>query len=220
MFWYRSFYQYPSGSSHGWHRGSHTKHNTKCISYMYAQTSIISHTKPQNLNVSRLVLQLPLSNQLKPGVKSGMKMLMEQRRQANYIWVINNFIAHEDAAYIKGLTVFFHITATRSKLWSSSVLQYAGSVALVVLHHSQTSRMCVPIGLFHCSWSGWFSLSWWMYTMWLYTVGGAQLLNVYSNKLVRKLVREQNGWHYVDHFDIRFITTIKLQLKICPKHQS
>ena len=32
--------------------------------------SNISHTKSQNLNVSRLILQLPLHNTLKPGIKS------------------------------------------------------------------------------------------------------------------------------------------------------
>ena len=37
-------------------------------------------TKSQNLNVSRLVLQLSLPNPLKPGVKSRMKMQLEQRR--------------------------------------------------------------------------------------------------------------------------------------------
>ena len=36
----------------------------------------------QNLNVSRLVLQLSLPNQLKQGVKSRMKMWLEQLRQA------------------------------------------------------------------------------------------------------------------------------------------
>ena len=35
----------------------------------YLQTSNISGTKSQNLNVSHLVLQLPLPNPLKPGVK-------------------------------------------------------------------------------------------------------------------------------------------------------
>ena len=35
----------------------------------YHQTSNISHTKSPNFNVSRLVLQLSLSNPLKPGVK-------------------------------------------------------------------------------------------------------------------------------------------------------
>ena len=40
----------------------------------YHQTSNIRHTKSQNLNVSHHVLQLPLPNPLKPGVKSRMKM--------------------------------------------------------------------------------------------------------------------------------------------------
>ena len=39
-------------------------------------------TKSKNLHVSRLVLQLSLPNPLKPGVTSGMKMSLEQRRQA------------------------------------------------------------------------------------------------------------------------------------------
>ena len=41
---------------------------------VYRQISNISRTKSQNLNVSRLVLQLPLPNPVKPGVKSRMKM--------------------------------------------------------------------------------------------------------------------------------------------------
>ena len=48
-----------------------------CFLYMqitYRQSSNISRTKFQNLNVSRLVLQLYLPNPLKPGVKSRMKM--------------------------------------------------------------------------------------------------------------------------------------------------
>ena len=48
----------------------------------YRQTSNISHTTPQNLNVFRLVLQLFLPNPLKPGVTLRMKMYVEQRRQA------------------------------------------------------------------------------------------------------------------------------------------
>ena len=57
---------------------------------VYHQTSNISHTKSQHLNVSRLVLQLSLPNLLKPGVTSRMKMYLEQR----HMWVIKNFIAH------------------------------------------------------------------------------------------------------------------------------
>ena len=40
----------------------------------YRQISNISHTKSQNLNVSRLALQLYLRNLLKPAVQSRMKM--------------------------------------------------------------------------------------------------------------------------------------------------
>ena len=48
----------------------------------YRQTSDRSNTKSQNLNVSRLILQLLLPNPLKPKVKSRMKIYFEQRRQA------------------------------------------------------------------------------------------------------------------------------------------
>ena len=40
----------------------------------YSQTSNLIPIKSQNLNVSRLVLHLSLSNPLKPGVKSRMDM--------------------------------------------------------------------------------------------------------------------------------------------------
>ena len=46
----------------------------------YRKSSSTSGTQSQNLNVSRLVLQL--SNPLKPGVKPKMKMQLEQHRQA------------------------------------------------------------------------------------------------------------------------------------------
>ena len=46
--------------------------------YHYHQTSYKRLTKSQNLNVSRLVLQLSLPS---PGFKSRMKMQLEQRRQ-------------------------------------------------------------------------------------------------------------------------------------------
>ena len=48
----------------------------------YHQTSIMSHTKSHNLNVSHLILQLSLHNLLKPGVKSRMKLWLEQHQQA------------------------------------------------------------------------------------------------------------------------------------------
>ena len=45
----------------------------RTCNHKYRQTSHISHTKSQNLNVSRLVLQLSLSSPLKQGVKSKME---------------------------------------------------------------------------------------------------------------------------------------------------
>ena len=50
----------------------------------YRKTSNISGTKFPNLNVSLLALQLSLTIPLKPGVKSRMKMEMEQRRLAMF----------------------------------------------------------------------------------------------------------------------------------------
>ena len=52
------------------------------MSYIYCKISNIRQTKSQKLNDSRLVLQLSLPNPLKQGVKSRMKMQLEQRRQA------------------------------------------------------------------------------------------------------------------------------------------
>ena len=52
------------------------------ISVIYRKISNIRRTKSPNLNVSSLVLQLSLHNPMQPGVKSRMKMKMEQRRQA------------------------------------------------------------------------------------------------------------------------------------------
>ena len=48
--------------------------NNKYMTIGYRQTSNTSRTKSQNVNVSRLVLQLSLRNLLKPGVESRMKM--------------------------------------------------------------------------------------------------------------------------------------------------
>ena len=50
--------------------------------YKYRQFPNIRCTLSQNINVSRLVLQLSSPNPLKSGVKLRMKMLLEQRRQA------------------------------------------------------------------------------------------------------------------------------------------
>ena len=49
----------------------HERHGQLII---YRQTSNIRRTKTQNLNDSRLVLQLHLPNPLKPVIEAGMKM--------------------------------------------------------------------------------------------------------------------------------------------------
>ena len=50
--------------------------------YVYRKISNISRPQSQNVNVSRLVLQLSLPNSLRPGVELKINMLLEQRRQA------------------------------------------------------------------------------------------------------------------------------------------
>ena len=69
-------------SGHGWMENNV---GTRVVNYLWAheyhKISNMKHTKSQNLNESRLVLQL-FPNPLKPGVKLRMKMLLEQRRQA------------------------------------------------------------------------------------------------------------------------------------------
>ena len=49
---------------------------------LYRKVSNIRRTKSQNWNDSHLVLKLSVPNPLKPGIKSRMKMWLEQRRQA------------------------------------------------------------------------------------------------------------------------------------------
>ena len=53
---------------------NHSDADVGTFSKNYRKISNIRRTKSQNLNDSRLVLQLSLSNPLKPGVKSRMKM--------------------------------------------------------------------------------------------------------------------------------------------------
>ena len=57
----------------------------------YRKISHIKRTKSKNLNDSHLVLKSSLANALKLSVKSRMKMLLEQRRQA--IWTALKFTA-------------------------------------------------------------------------------------------------------------------------------
>ena len=64
-------------------RQSYTMVMSDCwLHFKYRQLSNIRRAKSENLNVSRLVLQLSLSSPLKLGVKSRIKMQLEQRRQA------------------------------------------------------------------------------------------------------------------------------------------
>ena len=69
---------------------------------------IIRYTKAQNLNVSRLILQLSLRNLLKPGVRLKMKTKLEQSRQALLQLHLNDrhFCCQLRCAYIRDLTIF------------------------------------------------------------------------------------------------------------------
>ena len=53
-----------------------------CYPCIYGEISSIRTIKSKNLSVSRLILPLSLRNPLKSGVKSNVKMLLAQRRQA------------------------------------------------------------------------------------------------------------------------------------------
>ena len=88
---YYMYYDYPSVKAPGLEIGGSVVNALLLLQYNqyvtshfkgYRQTSNISRTKCQNLNVSRLVLHLSLPNSLMPGVKSRMTMWLEQRRQA------------------------------------------------------------------------------------------------------------------------------------------
>ena len=75
---------------------------TSCLIYIsylqyvanYRKPYSIIRTKYQHLNASRLLLQLSLSKPLKPGVKSRMKMKLEQRRQAMLQLYLSNQQVH------------------------------------------------------------------------------------------------------------------------------
>ena len=72
----------------------------------YCQISTVRATS-QNLNVSRIALQLPLSNYWSQVLSCEWRCSWSStdRRCSNYIWMINNIIAYLGAAYIRGLTV-------------------------------------------------------------------------------------------------------------------
>ena len=65
----------------------------------YRQTSNKNHTKSLNLNVSHLILHLPLSNLLKLGVKLWMKMLLSGDAPTTPEW--SKFLLTTNVFYIK-----------------------------------------------------------------------------------------------------------------------
>ena len=69
---------------------------------IYRQISSIRRCKSQNLNVSRLVLQLSLSSPPKPGIKSGMKMQLEQRNVYLGLIVLSSRVAKNFVFIITG----------------------------------------------------------------------------------------------------------------------
>ena len=96
----------------------------------YRKISNISRTKSQNLNFSRIGLQLPLRIYWSHVLSGEWRCSWSSadRRCSNYIWVINNLIAYESVPYIRDLTVdttlikqidhpgLLHIV-TRTKWW-------------------------------------------------------------------------------------------------------
>ena len=99
--------------------------------------SNISHTKSQNLNDYRLILQLSLPNHWSQVLsrESRCSWCSADRRCSNYIWVIRNFIDHSGVAYIRGLTV--------------SVTGVLASIVLYVLDLVTTAPDC----LLHVNWT-------------------------------------------------------------------
>ena len=73
---------YSGSSPEGWRPVTskiYQQSHTFCFALFFLPlTSNIKCTEYQNLNVSRLVLHVSLSNLLKPGITSRMKMLLEQ----------------------------------------------------------------------------------------------------------------------------------------------
>ena len=66
-----------------------------CYMYtLYRKISNIRRTKSQNLNDSRLVLQLSLPNPLKTGREWRCRWSSADRRCSNYIWEIDTVIAY------------------------------------------------------------------------------------------------------------------------------
>ena len=121
-------------------------------SHKYRQISNKRRTKSQNLNVSHLVLQLSLPNLLKPCIwEWKCSWSSADRRCSNYIWVINNLIAHKGAVYIRDLTVCYGLTLLMqqpgySKAWSMPNVDALDPS----LHRQHSSSHCIA----HLGWTG------------------------------------------------------------------
>ena len=99
------------------------------IDFCYCQTSIIKRTKSQNLNVSRLVWQLSLSNPLKSGVKSRMKMQPEQRRQAMLqLHPSDQEVYYQCATFIRGLEVVNEDPVAMTTSWLVNPFRIAANL--------------------------------------------------------------------------------------------
>ena len=77
---------------------------------LYRQTSNSRSTKPKNLNVVCLALNLYLPSPLEPGIWSRKicSWSSADRWCSNYIWMINHFIGYYGAIYVRGLTVVYN----------------------------------------------------------------------------------------------------------------
>ena len=98
----------------------------KWINNSFTWHLILQTKMPSNLScksqqiptlVSRLVLQLSLPNPMKPGVKSRMKMQLEQRRQAMFQLHLSNqqFYCLQGTSYIRGLKLVLSFSLELTK---------------------------------------------------------------------------------------------------------
>ena len=86
------------------------------VSVDYRQVSNMRRTKSQNLNLSRLVLQLSLLTYWSHVLSREWRFSwsIACRHCSNYIWVINNSIAHKGASYIRDVMV---VSLTPQSVW-------------------------------------------------------------------------------------------------------
>ena len=80
---------------------------------MYCKISNIRCTKSQNLNDSHLILKSSLVNPLKPSVKSRMKMLLEQRRQA----MLQLHLSDRQFNCLQMCALYYRLDGSSNKSW-------------------------------------------------------------------------------------------------------